>query len=228
MNHDWTYTSFCGHCGYSMQENVDRPADCPGPKPAGNTGRHEDSILWDRLRADLANLGASYGELPSEPIWVGVDFASDYEPDPLKLAAKGFGVPAHATSQRRGLGAWIERATDLAVMAEYSRCLPADVGDSGSEIITGAVGKEAEGWGSEPEPKIETADDWWAYKQRCMAEDREASIASGERVKALCVRLAALKRDVWEPDPASDTLSKAIARPLDWEPRLGWKPGDCE
>lgn len=30
---------------------------------AGNTGRHEDSILWDRLRADLSNLGAAYGPI---------------------------------------------------------------------------------------------------------------------------------------------------------------------
>lgn len=33
--------------------------------PAGNTGRHEESILWDRLRADLEKLGAQYGELSS-------------------------------------------------------------------------------------------------------------------------------------------------------------------
>jgi len=37
--------------------------DPSNPRHAGNTGRHEDSTLWDRLRADLSNFGAAYGPI---------------------------------------------------------------------------------------------------------------------------------------------------------------------
>ena len=50
--------------------------------PAGNSHRHqqpEDSTLWDRLRADLNNLGAAYG-----PITEGVGEAV-VTPEPVEI-----------------------------------------------------------------------------------------------------------------------------------------------
>lgn len=67
------------------------------PKPAGDSHHHTDedtSALWDRLRADLNNLGAAYGplETPQGPL----------TPFGEALQSLSHGLAGAATNQRRG------------------------------------------------------------------------------------------------------------------------------
>lgn len=224
MDHDFTSASrFCHSCGVDGWEVASGPEAfiCPGPKPAGNTGRHEDSILWDRLRADLNNLGAAYGELPTTIVTPGTWTHHPQESiewsavsDPTSWA------PTVTISEEQALERWPEAVipagemvTQASIqMAMNKLWLDHLNGDSGSEIITGVVGKEAAGWGCEPD-----------YDAILLAarKKREAQNALGP--SKACV-----------PTQATDVgglghpLSKAMDRPLSFSKRIGWKPGDCE
>jgi hypothetical protein len=138
---------------------------------AGNTGRHEDSILWDRLRADLAKLGAAYGELPAH--------IRDYQEGPCET------VPDHSG--------------DVTNMIEPDY-----------DAVLLAARKKREVENRQPDPKCGHC--------KAVFRSEDACIAHG---------LVCGQRDVWNWLNGR-RLTNALSKPLSFDHRVGWKPGDCE
>lgn len=244
MRHEWDYargSDVCVNCKSTAQSVVQLGIwDCPGPKPAGNTGRHEDSILWDRLRADLNNLGAAYGELPEVNAianevnavgahWWDVDgvcvkcvsdrdkagytcFGTPLKPSAAIREAKAYLKAEAATSQRRD-------SETVEIKAAEPVCYP-----NGFRWITVEEARERYPDKADTESDLNLYYDGIILAARKKREAQNAFYDDLEARPLFSVRMA---RDEAEQEKLRP-LAQAMARPLDCEPRVGWKPGDCE
>ena len=190
--------------------------------PAGNSHRHqqpEDSTLWDRLRADLNNLGAAYGELP-----VTATDLKSYVYDPVTglltemqpavtpqapltpwgemLAAMRNGLLGAATSQRRDSGA-------------VDNLSPTDRNAYFDGIILAARKKREREYGSLIyDPMSDNGHEWSWNTEACA----HCGLTSTD-----IVQHGDVKCDGGKARNGRLTLSAAMSRPLDWEPRVGHK-----
>lgn len=184
------------------------------PKPATQEPREwqAETSLWDRLRADLNNLGAAYG-----PITEGVG-ESVVTPEPVERLADLINEPGFHWFGAEGLCVKCVRPPD-----EVALCL-------GTKLIRSAAIREA---------RISMQRKKYAPKPTFSPADRNAyfdGIILAARMKRIranhndqCDRDIARNWDGWQAElDRSQMLEAAMSRPLDWEPRLGWKPGDCE
>ena len=187
----------CEFCGIPYARWMDGPAfDCPG-KPAGNTGRHEtpsETGLWDRLRADLNNLGAAYG-----PITEGVGEAVA-TPEPVEKWAE---VRTFET-----VGEML-----VTMSADLGRPMKATPQPDGSLYIDFA-----------DEGSVTQADrnayfDGIILAARMKRESQYAFYDDLEARPLFSVRMA---RDEAEQEKLKP-LARAMSRPLDFEPRVGHK-----
>lgn len=178
---------------------------------AGNTGRHEDSILWDRLRADLNNLGAAYGVLP-EPQGPLTPFGE-------ALQSLSHGLAGAATSQRRDsepveikAGEPISHPTTrkgYTIASETDRNLYYD------GIILAARKKREKKYGSLIYDPMSDNGHEWSWSTEACAHCGLTSTA--------IVEFGDVKCDGGKARNGRLTLSAAMSRPLDWEPRVGHK-----
>ena len=156
------------------------------PKPAGDSHRHTDedtSALWDRLRADLNNLGAAYGPI-----------------------TEGVGEAVMTQAVVTGTGAWTVGFDEDEMKARIIDDLLADYGGAAS---SGGIEADRNAYFD----GIILA----ARKKREKQNHYEGS-KWGESDVKLFRQMAADERN-------AVTLSAAMSRPLDWEPRVGWKSG---
>ena len=183
---------------------------------AGNTGRHEDSILWDRLRADLNNLGAAYGVLP-EPQGPLTPFGE-------ALQSLSHGLAGAATSQRRDsepveikAGEPISHPTTrkgYTIASETDRNLYYD------GIILAARKKREKKYGSLIyDPMSDNGHEWSWSTEAC---------AHCGLTGTYIVEHGDVKCDGGKARAKSLSLSNAFASPPSFPKRIGWKPGDCE
>lgn len=186
----------CVNCGEEHGSIVNFTIGCSEAKPATQEPREwqAETGLWDRLRADLNNLGAAYG-----PITEGVGEAVS-ECQPKRT------YPFTATVTYGGPGDFLT--------ADWG------AGDGGSEIVTGSVDNLSPTDRNAYFDGIILA----ARKKReaqygILAASEACNIHCGKddcRKKG-CRR----KRDQDTGRP--HILSAAMSRPLDWEPRVGHK-----
>jgi len=163
--------------------------------------------LWDRLRADLNNLGAAYGELPttSDDYWscgycqtAGIRSGDECECGPAMTAQS---VPTTLEIVTLGLdGNYVSPATSQRRDSEpVDNLSPTDRNAYFDGIILAARKKREEQYRVKQPALL-------ALVERWMIEDANLP-----------------------PEPIdSEPLSVAMSRPLTFEPRVGWKGGPSD
>ena len=157
--------------------------------PAGNSHRHqqpEDSTLWDRLRADLNNLGAAYGPI------------TDVTESPLTPFGEALQSLSNGLSQ--------------VVRVQLSQ---ADRNAYFDGIILAARKKREREYGSLIyDPMSDNGHEWSWNTEACA----HCGLTSTD-----IVQHGDVKCDGGKARNGRLTLSAAMSRPLDFEPRVGHK-----
>lgn len=173
--------------------------------PAGNSHRHqqpEDSTLWDRLRADLNNLGAAYG-----PITEGVGEAV-VTPEPVEICA--------CCKETGGWHTWRCESGPHPASLYPDKPTTAQLSDTDRNAyfdgIILAARKKRVSTNSEFNPPS-TGHVWHERADFCTrCEQTGVEIVEHDGCYGACNPKAANVRR---------HLSAAMSRPLDWEPRVG-------
>lgn len=207
MRHDWDYargSDVCVNCKSTAQSVVQLGLwDCPGPKPATQEPREwqSETGLWDRLRADLNNLGAAYG-----PVTEGAHEA---------LASPKLVEICGCCKAAGGWHTW--------------RCEsgphPASLYPDNP---TNRPGCPPAGASAKPDPLLSQADRNAYFDGIILAarKKREAE-ESWNNIDPVAIDGGPICT-YHERETQRRYVAKAMSRPLDWEPRVGHKGVEIE
>ena len=177
--------------------------------PAGNSHRHqqpEDSTLWDRLRADLNNLGAAYG-----PITEGVGEAV-VTPEPVEICA--------CCKETGGWHTWRCESGPHPASLYPDKPTTAQLSDTDRNayfdgiILAARKKREKENRTLIYDPMSDNGHEWSWNTDAC---------AHCGLTSTAIVEFGDVKCDGGKARNGRLTLSAAMSRPLDWEPRVGHK-----